>query len=84
MSFCHISNRNRDHGQSARYLHATTEKLRCYCQFWLANNLCAPWMYVHPLQHAIETDTLFYPLALIAVNHQGNNLSFNCHQYKLS
>ena len=70
MSFCYLPNRNGDHGQSENYFRETGRKLRRFLQFWLANNLTSPWMYIDPLQNAIETDALLYPLALIDVNHQ--------------
>ena len=75
MSFCQILNRNQMHDQTSRYLTLTAEKLRSFLQCWLATNLDSPWMYTYPISESIDDDALFYPLALVDVNHQGKCIS---------
>ena len=71
MSFCHVANRNRRNENSVRYLNDTAQKLRRSLQVWIRNLLDTPWMYVRPIREAIEDDSLYFPLGLIEINHQG-------------
>ena len=80
MSFCRILNRNQRNNNSQQYLENTARKLRHVLQKWIINLINSSWMYTNPIRKSIEDDALFFPLALIDVNHQGiqplNNHSF--------
>ena len=75
MSYCHILNRNLSNDNSKRYLESTARKLRRSLQKWIMNLIDSNWMYVDPIRESIEDNALFYPLALIDVNHQGKSSS---------
>ena len=74
MSFCHILNRNRSNNSSKQYLEGTARKLRRYIRTWVINLIDSSWMFIYPIRQSIEDDALFYPLALIDVNHQGHSI----------
>ena len=74
MSFCQILNRNQSHGQAKQYLYDTSMKLRQYLQCWLATVLDSPWMYTHPIKDALNDHALFYPLALLEINHSSKSI----------
>lgn len=71
MSFCRVTNRNQRNENSRRYLANTAQKLRRDLQIWLNRLLESPWSYVKTVQDSITDDGLYFPLAIIDVNHQG-------------
>ena len=71
MSFCRIVNRNQRNSNSQCYLNETASKLRRILQEWIRLLLISPWAYIKSLQDSIEENGLYFPLAIIEVNHEG-------------
>ena len=71
MSFCRMTSRNRNNANSRSYLNETATKLRRILQEWIRLLLSTPWAYVKSLHDSIEENGLYFPLAIIEVNHEG-------------
>lgn len=71
MSFCRVTNRNHRNNNSQQYLVNTAQKLRRDLRIWLNQLLESPWSYIKTVENSITEDVLYFPLAIIYVNHQG-------------